>query len=82
MIKKLDIKNMVSGVIANKVGCNKSDVKFGVGLSLNQLGADSIEEVEIIMSLEEILKINIGEDITNENLKTVDGIIKYIEGVV
>ena len=45
---------------------------------VQDLGADSLDMVELLMSLEDNFGITVPDDVANE-LVTVDAIVKYIE---
>ena len=45
---------------------------------VDDLGADSLDVVDLVMSLEEVFDIEIPDDAV-ENIKTVGDIVKYIE---
>ena len=47
--------------------------------TLEDLGADSLDSVEIIMSLEEKYDIKVSEDVFSD-IHTVQDIVDYIEG--
>lgn len=71
-----DIKSMVISTVADQLGVSESRVE--PNKSLEDLGADSIDRVEIIMKLEEEFNIEIPEDISDK-LKTVTDFAEYIE---
>ena len=53
--------------------------KIKLSDTLEDLGADSLDSVEIIMSLEEKYNIKISEDVFSD-IHTVQDIVDYIEG--
>jgi len=65
----------VKQVIVDNLGVDGSEVIETASLS-NDLGADSLDSVELIMSLEE-LGVSI-PDVDAENLKTVGQVVDYI----
>ena len=70
----------VKSVIVEQLGIDEVEVTMEANFS-DDLGVDSLEIFEIVMSLEEAFDIEIpNEDI--ENIKDVKGIVKYIEGKV
>jgi acyl carrier protein len=70
----------VKSVIVEQLGVDEAEVTMEANFS-DDLGVDSLEIFEIVMSLEEAFDIEIpNEDI--ENIKDVKGIVKYIEGKV
>jgi len=67
----------VKSLIVEQLGIDEVEVKMEAKFA-EDLGVDSLEIFEIIMSLEEAFEIEIpNEDI--ENIKDVSGIVKYIE---
>ena len=70
----------VKGVIVEQLGIDEAEVTMEANFT-DDLGVDSLEIFEIVMSLEEAFEIEIpNEDI--ENIKDVKGIVKYIEAKV
>ena len=53
--------------------------KIKLSDTLEDLGADSLDSVEIIMSLEEKYDIKVSEDVFSD-IHTVQDIVDYIEG--
>lgn len=67
----------VREIIVDELGVDESEVTMEKAL-INDLGVDSLEIFEIVMSLEEAFDIQIpNEDI--EEIKTVGEVVKYIE---
>jgi acyl carrier protein len=75
---KEDTNNKVVSIIAEKLSLPKENVK--VESSFKDLGADSLDIVEIIMSFEEAFGIEI-KDEDAEKIKTVGQAIDLIHGV-
>ena len=70
----------VKNVIVEQLGIDEVEVTMESNLT-DDLGVDSLEIFEIVMSLEEAFEIEIpNEDI--ENIKDVKGIVKYIEAKI
>jgi len=70
----------VKNVIVEQLGIDEVEVTMEANLT-DDLGVDSLEIFEIVMSLEEAFEIEIpNEDI--ENIKDVKGIVKYIEAKI
>ena len=67
----------VKEIVTEQLGVNPeqvtADAKF-----IDDLGADSLDTVELIMALEEEFSTEIDDD-DAEKLQTVDDVIKYIE---
>lgn len=75
-----DIKNVVIDLIAENLGVDKSIVKEESHF-VDDLGADSLDTVELIMSLEDEFDIQISDE-DAEKILTVGQVIKYIEDKV
>lgn len=67
----------VRDVIVETLACEAEQVTMEARLA-EDLGADSLASVELVMALEEATGITIGDD-ELPNLKTVGDIVKYLE---
>ena len=67
----------ISAIIEERLGVAASDITPEKNL-INDLGADSLDSVELIMSIEQKFGITIPEDAA-ENIKTVGDIINYVK---
>ena len=56
-----DIQNRVKAIIVDKLGVDESEVKPEATFT-NDLGADSLDTVELIMELEKVFNITIPDD--------------------
>lgn len=72
-----DIAEKVKEIIVEKLGVAKSEVTPEASFT-NDLGADSLDTVELIMEFEKTFNIGIPDD-QAENIATVGDAIKYIE---
>ena len=72
-----DIKSRVISIIVDKLGVEESEVTTGASFT-NDLGADSLDTVELIMEFEKEFNIAIPDD-QAENIQTVGDAISYIE---
>ena len=67
----------VKEIIADQLGIDTEEIKMETKL-IDDLGVDSLEIFEVIMSLEEEFEIEIpNEDV--EGMKSVNEMVKYIE---
>ena len=73
-----DIENRVKAIIADKLNVDESEVTPEASFT-NDLGADSIDTVELIMEFEKEFNIAIPDD-QAEKIGTVGEAIKFIEG--
>lgn len=72
-----DIKTKVVDIIVDKLGVEADEVNLESSFT-NDLGADSLDTVELIMEFEKEFDIAIPDD-QAENIATVGEAVKYIE---
>ena len=72
-----DVNSKVVSIIVDKLGVEESEVANEASFT-NDLGADSLDTVELIMEFEKEFNIAIPDD-QAENIETVGDAIKYIE---
>ncbi len=72
-----DIKGRVQAIIVDKLGVDEGEVT-GEASFTNDLGADSLDTVELIMEFEKEFNIAIPDD-QAEKIATVGDAVKYIE---
>ena len=72
-----DIQNRVKAIIVDKLRVDESEVKPEATFT-NDLGADSLDTVELIMELEKEFNITIPDD-QAEKIATVGDAIAYVE---
>ncbi len=72
----MKIEDKVKKVIAEKLNVDISDVVMEASL-IDDLGADSLAIVELIMTMEEEFDIEVPDD-DAEKLRTVQNVITYI----
>jgi acyl carrier protein len=75
--KMSDIKTRVISIIVDKLGVAESEVTNEASFT-NDLGADSLDTVELIMEFEKEFNIAIPDD-QAENIQTVGDAVSYIE---
>ncbi|MBR5686785.1 MAG: acyl carrier protein [Prevotella sp.] len=71
------IEDKVTSIIVEKLGVDKAEVKPEASFT-NDLGADSLDTVELIMEFEKEFGISIPDD-QSEKISTVGDAISYIE---
>tara|TARA_B100000809_G_scaffold263113_1_gene315605 strand:+ start:14342 stop:14629 length:288 start_codon:yes stop_codon:yes gene_type:complete len=78
-IKKImsDIASRVKAIIVDKLGVDENEVTTAASFT-NDLGADSLDTVELIMEFEKEFSIQIPDD-QAENIGTVGQAVSYIE---
>ncbi|MDD2417751.1 MAG: acyl carrier protein [Oscillospiraceae bacterium] len=69
----------VKEIVLNCLKCDEGDITLEADLT-NDLGADSLDAVDLIMELEDAFGISFPEDAAIK-IKTVGDIVAYIDGV-
>ena len=72
-----DISSRVKAIIVDKLGVDENEVTPEASFT-NDLGADSLDTVELIMEFEKEFNMGIPDD-QAESISTVGEAIKYIE---
>ena len=72
-----DVKSKVVSIIVDKLGVEESEITNEASFT-NDLGADSLDTVELIMEFEKEFDIQIPDD-QAENIGTVGQAVSYIE---
>lgn len=72
-----DIASKVKAIIVDKLGVEESEVTPDASFT-NDLGADSLDTVELIMEFEKEFNVAIPDD-QAESISTVGEAVKYIE---
>ena len=73
-----DIESKVKGIIVENLGVDAATVNPQASF-VNDLGADSLDTVELVMALEEEFDIEIPDE-EAEKIQTVGQAIDYIKG--
>ena len=76
-----NIAEDVKAIIVEKLGVDASEVTEKASFT-NDLGADSLDIVELIMDFEKTFDIEIPDDDASDKITTVGDAIKYIEDKV
>lgn len=71
------VADKVKGIIAEQLGIKVEEVKEDASF-IEDLGADSLDTVELVMALEEEFGIEIPDE-DAEKITTVSDAVKYIE---
>ncbi len=71
------VSERVVDIVAEQLGVEKDKIKLETSF-VNDLGADSLDTVELVMELEEEFDINIPDDAA-EKIQTVGEAVNYIE---
>ena len=72
-----DVASRVKAIIVDKLGVDENEVTLEASFT-NDLGADSLYTVELIMEFEKEFNIGIPDD-QAENIANVGEAVKYIE---
>ena len=76
----MDIKSTICKAVADVLKMPEANIDFSKSLS-EDLGADSLDQVEIMMSIEDDLGITIDED-DYENLKSLADLEQLLNTIV
>ena len=71
-----DIEQRVKKIVAEQLGVNEADVKIDSSF-VDDLGADSLDTVELVMALEEEFNLEIDDEANN--IQTVGDAVNYIK---
>jgi acyl carrier protein len=74
------VEEKVKSIIVDQLGVNEGEVK-GSASFVDDLGADSLDTIELVMAFEEAFGIEIPDE-DAEKIKTVQNAIEYIESHV
>ena len=73
----MSVDDKVFEIVAERMGVKKEDISKETSF-VTDLGADSLDQVELIMELEDQFDLNIPDD-EAEKLQTIGDAVKYIE---
>jgi acyl carrier protein len=71
-----NIEQKVKNIIADQLGVGEDEIKPGSSF-IEDLGADSLDIVELVMAMEEEFEVEIPDE-EAENIKTVQDAINYV----
>jgi len=77
VVKKMSTFDKVKNIVVEQLGVSEADVQID-STFIDDLGADSLDIVELIMAFEEEFEIEIPDDAA-EKIKTVRDAVDYIE---
>ncbi len=72
-----DVESKVKSIIVDKLGVDESEVTHEANFT-NDLGADSLDTVELIMEFEKEFDISIPDE-DAENIATVGDAVEYLQ---
>ena len=76
-----NIAEDVKKIIVERLGVDPAEVTEAASFQ-NDLGADSLDIVELIMEFEKVFDIEIPDDDASDSISTVGDAVKYIEDKV
>lgn len=76
-----NVAEQVKAIIVEKLGVDPEEVVASSHFS-NDLGADSLDIVELVMDFEKAFEIEISDEDAGDNISTVGDAIKFIEDKV
>ena len=74
------LEQRVREIIAEQLGIAEEEISLDATLT-GDLGADTLDFVEVVMALEEEFEVEISEEVS-ERLETVADVIRHLEGQV
>ncbi len=77
MADKAEVTKKIIEIVADKLDRKPEDITPEMSL-INDLGADSLDQVELVMDIEDAFDIQIPEE-DAEKIETVGDAIKYVE---
>lgn len=77
MAERIEVSRKVREIIAEQLGVDAEGVKEDASF-VDDLGADSLAVVELVLAFEEQFKIDI-PDTETEKIRTVADVVSYIE---
>ncbi len=77
MIRVADVLERVTKIIVDRLGVDESEVKLEASFK-EDLGADSLDVVELVMELEDEFGMEISDD-DAEKISTVGDAVNYIQ---
>jgi acyl carrier protein len=73
-----DVEAKIKSIIVDKLGVDESEVVTDANFT-NDLGADSLDTVELIMEFEKEFDMSIPDE-DAENIATVGDAVRYVQG--
>ena len=74
----MSLEDRVSGIIVEQLGVTKEELASDASF-IDDLGADSLDIVELVMALEEEFDIEIPDD-DAEKIQTIGDALAYVKG--
>jgi acyl carrier protein len=74
----MSVEKKVKEIVAEQLGKDANEITTGASF-IDDLGADSLDIVELVMKMEEEFGIEIPDE-DAEKIKTVNDVVEYIKG--
>ena len=71
------VLDIMKDILVEQLECNPEDITME-SLLVDDLGADSLDAIDIVMSVEDTFKVEVPDEII-EKIETVGDIVNYIE---
>lgn len=71
------VLDKMKDILVEQLECNPEDITME-SLLVDDLGADSLDAIDIVMSVEDTFKVEVPDEII-EKIETVADIVNYIE---
>ena len=71
------VLDKMKDILVEQLECNPEDITME-SLLVDDLGADSLDAIDIVMSVEDTFKVEVPDEII-ETIETVGDIVNYIE---
>jgi acyl carrier protein len=75
-----DLSGRIQSIVAEQLGVESSEVTKDASI-LDDLGADSLDVVELVMTLEEAFDIEVPDDAVEE-MRTIGDVQRFVESHV
>ena len=72
-----DLSDRIQSIVADQLGVELADVTKDASI-LDDLGADSLDVVELVMTLEEAFDIEVPDDVVEE-MRTIGDVQRFVE---
>ncbi len=75
-----DLSERIQSIVTEQLGVEPAEVTKDASI-LDDLGADSLDVVELVMTLEEVFNIEVPDDVVEE-MRTIGDIQRFVESHV
>ena len=72
-----DLSDRIQSIVTEQLGVEPAEVTKDASI-LDDLGADSLDVVELVMTLEEVFNIEVPDDVVEE-MRTIGDIQRFVE---